>query len=166
MTEGFLFKKNLEVWWFSFFTSCKFAWFASVFVHFWILVPTTTLWRYQKLTKVRYMCYKGLCKNTKTLTEAFLRFCYFCSSFWRPFPLCISKLGWLPPYLVTVCAFVNEIYNIETSKLNKECENIFQRNMRKEIENSPKQFWGIANCVPPIRRHFPYLSYQIGPITA
>ena len=37
------FKKNLEVWLFSFFTSCKFAWFASFFVPFWKLVPTTKL---------------------------------------------------------------------------------------------------------------------------
>jgi len=38
--------------------------------------------------------------------------------------------------------------------------------MRKEIENSPKHYCSIANCVPPIRRRFPYLSNQIGLITA
>ena len=89
-----------------------------------------------------------MCKNTKTLTEAFMRFCYFCSSFWRPFLLCISKFGWLQPNLVTVCSFVHEIIIIETLKFNTRCGNIFWIKIRKKFQKFSERFCAIDSFIP------------------
>ena len=87
----------LKVLKFGFFTSLFHVYLPGLhpfFVSFYEFLFKKNNYRYRKLPRVRYMCFKCLWTNIKTLTEAFLRFRYFCSSFWRPFLLYISKFCW------------------------------------------------------------------------